>query len=321
MRLLVLGGSVFLGRHIVEAALAQGHALTLLNRGRRNPGLFPRAEHLIGDRDADMGALRGRSFDAVIDCSGYTPVQIDRTRDALGAEVAHYLFVSSISVVARFAPGQRFDEGAALAAGDEGYGPLKARAEEAVDAAWPARVAIVRPGLIVGPHDPTGRFTYWPRRVARGGEVLAPGRPDRPVQFIDARDLAAWCLLLAQERTAGVFNAVGPNLTMAGLLDDCRAVADSDAHFTWVGDDALLAEGIAPWTGLPLWLPEQDPDFGGMMLADNRHAVDAGLRCRSVRETIRDTLDWIAASSGDPPASVATISAEDEARCLAAARA
>jgi len=151
--------------------------------------------------------------------------------------------------------------------------------------------------------------------------VRAPGRPERPVQFIDARDLAAWCLQLAQERIAGVFNAVGPNLTMTRLLDDCRAVADSDAHFTWMADATLLAEGVAPWTGLPLWLPEADPDFGGMMLADNRRAVAAGLRCRSVRETISDTLDWVEASGGDPPASVVTISAGDEARCLAKARA
>ncbi|HET7793100.1 MAG TPA: NAD-dependent epimerase/dehydratase family protein [Rhizobacter sp.] len=322
MKLLILGGTLFLGRHLTEAALAQGHEVTLLNRGRRNPGLFAsRVVSLTGDREADMSALRGQRFDAVIDCSGQTPTHVARAVEALGADVPHYLFVSTISVGASFPPGVRYDENLPLCAGHEGYGALKARAEEAIQAALPGRVAVVRPGLIVGPFDPTGRFTYWPRRVARGGQVLAPGRPERTVQFIDARDLAAWCLRLAAAHTTGVFNAVGPDITMSQLLDDCRPAGGGDARFTWVDDAALLAMGVAPWTGLPLWLPEADATYGGMLLADNRRALAAGLQLRPVRETARDTLAWAQSLDSDPPTSVATLTPEDEARCLALAAA
>ena len=320
MHLLILGGTVFLGRHVVDAALARGHAVTLLNRGRHGAGLFPRVERLVGDRDADMSALRGRRFDAVVDCSGYDAGDVARALEALGDGAGHYLFVSSISVHARFAPGRVFDESGPLAAGDEGYGAQKARAEEALARALPGRHAIVRPGLVVGPHDPTGRFTYWPLRVARGGAVLAPGRPERPVQFVDARDLAAWCVALAEAGTTGTFDAVGPNLPMAELLDACREVAASDARFAWMPDDALLAHGVAPWTGLPLWLPEADPDFGGMLLADASRARAAGLRARPLRETVADTLAWASApreAGFDDSKRVATLAPEREAEILA----
>jgi len=314
MNLLVLGGTIFLGRHVVDAALAAGHRVTILTRGRHGNALFPRVERLLGDRDGDLSALAGRAFDAVIDCSGYTPAHVRRATDALGARAGHWLFVSTISVYAGFEPGRVYDESSPLAPGHEGYGALKARAEEAL----PEGAAIVRPGLIVGPHDPTGRFTYWPRRVARGGDVLAPGRPDRPVQFIDARDLAAWCVALALARTAGTFNAVGPRLPMRELLDTCRDVAASDARWRWVPDDTLLALGVAPWTGLPLWLPESDPSFGGMLLADLARAHAAGLRTRGARATVADTLAWT--PDADDAASarhVATLSPEREAGILA----
>lgn len=320
MKILVLGGSVFLGRHVVQAALEQGHELTLINRGLHNPNLFPTAERLVGDRDGDMGALRGRRFDAVIDCCGYTPEQLQRTADALGGEVPHYTFVSTISVYAGFPPGMAFDESAPVSTGCEGYGPLKARAEEAIEAALPGRVAHVRPGLIAGPHDPTGRFTYWPSRVARGGEVLAPGRPQRPVQFIDVRDLALWCLHLAAQRTTGVFNAVGPGLPMAALLEACRVLTQSNACFVWLGDEELVAQDVAPWTGLPLWIPESDPASGGMLLADNRRAVEAGLLTRPLHDTIRDTLAWVTESNDAMQPTAATLSPEREAQCLAGRR-
>lgn len=157
---------------------------------------------------------------------------------------------------------------------------------------WPARVALVRPGLIAGPHDPTGRFTTWPLRVARGGEVIAPGRPERPVQFIDVRDLAAWCVSLAERRNIGAFNAVGAQTTMAALLDACREAAGSDARFVWHDDARLLADGVEPRTGMPLWIPENDPDVGGMLLADHRRALAAGLAPRPVIETVRATWAW-----------------------------
>ncbi len=292
MKLLVLGGTVFVGRHVVQAALARGHTLTLFNRAQHGADLFPGVERLRGDRDADLAALRGRSFDSVIDTCGYRPLQLQTVAAALGGATPYYLFISSISVYARFAPGQRFDEDAPLLQGDEGYGALKARSEEAITAAMPGQVAVLRPGLIVGPFDPTGRFGYWPVRVARGGEVLAPGRPERPVHWIDVRDLADWCVHLAEQRSVGFFNAVGPEYTMAALLQRCRAVAGSDARFTWMADQMLLDAGVAPWTGLPLWIPESDPAFGGMLLADNRRALAAGLRCRVVDDTIAAALQW-----------------------------
>ncbi|MEP6504504.1 MAG: NAD-dependent epimerase/dehydratase family protein [Betaproteobacteria bacterium] len=320
MNLLVLGGAIFLGRHVVAAALARGHRVTLLHRGHHGTALFPGVERLVGDRDRDMSALAGRRFDGVIDCSGYTPGQMTRFAEAIGDGAPHVVFVSSISAYARFAPDVLYDEDAPLAAGDTGYGPLKARAEEAIVSALPGRVAIVRPGLIVGPHDPTGRFTYWPERVARGGVVLAPGRPERPVQCIDARDLARWCVQLSEQRTTGAFNAVGPRLPMRQLLDECRDVLETDARFAWMADAALLALGVAPWTGLPLWLPETDPEFGGMMLTDLTRALAAGLRTRPLRETVADTHAWAGAPDADDRAAarpVATLTPEREAECLA----
>ena len=317
MKLLVLGGTVFLGRHVVEAALAAGCEVTLLNRGNREPAFAAPVEALRGDRDGDLSALRGRHFDAVVDCSGYTPQQLQRSGDALRDQVAHYVFVSTISVYARFAPGVAYDETAALTASSEGYGGAKARAEEVIEAALPGRVTRVRPGLIVGPHDPTGRFTYWPLRLARGGTVLAPGRPQRPVQFIDVRDLAAWCVRLAMQRTGGVVHGVGPNGTMADLLDACIQVCNSDARLVWHDDTDLVRAGVSPWSGLPLWIPEADAEHGGMLLASNRRAIAAGLTTRPWVDTVRDTLVW-ARSVGPAAESTAAITPDAEAALLTA---
>ncbi|WP_431264581.1 NAD-dependent epimerase/dehydratase family protein [Roseateles chitinivorans] len=321
MRLLILGGTVFLGRHVITAALARGHTVAILNRGRRGAGLFPEVERLIGDRDGDMSALHGRAFDAVIDCSAFNPAQVERTVAALDTGTPHVVFVSSISAHGEFPPHRVFDESTPLAEGNEGYGPLKARAEEALARALPDRHAIVRPGLIVGPHDPTGRFTYWPTRVARGGEVLAPGRPERPVQVIDVRDLAAFCVKLAESRTTGTFNAVGPRLSMKAVLDAClHAAPGSDARFTWKPDAMLLVLGVAPWTGLPLWLPEEDPAFGGMLLGGASRAAAAGLTTRPIQETAADTLAWANSpreADWDASKQVATLAPAREAEILA----
>jgi len=316
MKLLILGGTVFLGRHVVDAALAAGCEVTLLNRGTREVHFAQPVEQLRGDRDGDLSALHGRRFDAVVDCSGYTPAQLQRTADVLGDQVDHYVFVSTISVYARFPPGQVFDETAPVTTVTEGYGGCKARAEEVIQAALPGRVTVLRPGLIVGPHDPTGRFTYWPLRLARGGRVLAPGRPDRPVHFIDVRDLAAWCVRLALQRTPGVFHGVGPTGNMAGLLQACQQAAGVDARLTWCDDAQLLRANVAPWTGLPLWIPETDADFGGMLLASDQRAVQAGLTTRPWVATARDTLAW-ALAAGSPAGSVATLTPEAEAEVLA----
>ncbi len=313
--LLVLGGTVFLGRHVVESALAAGHRVTVFNRGRHATTWADPVGSLIGDRDGDTSALRDRRFDAVIDCSGYRPAQIASVAAALGPALPYWVFVSTISVVARFPPGQAHDEMAPVTTDSSGYGGEKARAEEALRALCPDRAAIVRPGLIVGRHDPTGRFAYWPWRVAQGGEVLAPGRPERPVQVIDVRDLATWCVRLAESRTAGTFNAVGPQMTMQAVLDTCRDTCGADARFVWRCDADLLAADVAPWTGLPLWIPQDDADFGGMLLARNDRAVAAGLRCRPLADTVADTLAALSAA----PGSVAfpnVISRELETRLL-----
>ncbi len=321
MHLLVLGGTVFLGRHIVDAALTRGHTVTLFNRGRHGRALFPGVERLVGDRDGDVSALQGRRFDAAIDCSGYRPDQVARSTEALAGGVGHMTFISSISAYARFAPAVSYDEAAPLALGDVGYGAHKARAEETIAAALPGQVACVRPGLIAGPYDSTGRFTYWPVRIARGGTVLAPGRPARLVQFIDARDLAAFCITLAETGAAGPFNAIGPGLPMAELLDACRNVTGSDARFAWRADTTLLANEVAPWTGLPLWLPETDPESGGMMLADTTRARAAGLRVRPLHSTVADTLAWAAGPDRiemDVSRQVATLTPQRELEILAA---
>ncbi|WP_176058474.1 NAD-dependent epimerase/dehydratase family protein [Paraburkholderia sp. BCC1876] len=294
MRILVMGGTLFLGRHIVEAALRRGHVVTIFNRGRENPSLFPEIERLVGDRNSNLSTLRGREFDAVIDPSAYNPKQIDLVLSALGVLPKHYTFISSISAYRGFPPGIRYDEDADLLPGSQDYGALKARTEAAIQSAMPGRVAILRPGLIVGPHDPTGRFTYWIRRVDAGGRVLAPGRRDRPIQFIDVRDLAEWSVLMAEDRVNAVFNAVGPQstLTMGQFLDECLDASQSGARLDWLTDEQVLAAGIEGWTELPLWVAENDIEAGGIFLADNRRAREHGLEFRPLSQTVKDVQAW-----------------------------
>jgi 2'-hydroxyisoflavone reductase len=329
MNLLILGGTVFLGRHLVEAALRRGHAVTLFNRGRRNPDLFPDVEKLRGDRDGDLEALRGRGWDAVIDPSGYVPRIVRASAELLAAAVGHYTFISSLSVYADPLDPET-DEGGRLSvlpAGLEGteeitgesYGALKVQCEQAAEAALPGRALVIRPGLIVGPHDPSDRFTYWPARVARGGEVLAPGDPARLVQFIDARDLAEWMLRLVEAETTGTFNATGPasRLTMGALLATCRAVAGSDATFTWAPEAVLLEHKVAPYTEMPLWVPESEAGFDQFSIA---RALQAGLTFRPLETTIRDTLAWDATRPPDTERRNG-LKPEREAVLLAAVRA
>lgn len=301
MRILILGGTLFLGRALVEAASARGHELTLLNRGRSDVAAFPDLEVLRGDRDGALGALCGRSWDAVVDTSGYLPRLVRASAELLADSVARYVFVSSVSVYGDFS--RPFDEDAPLSAmADESveevtgatYGPLKAQSERAVEEAVPGRALIIRPGLIVGPHDPTVRFSYWTDRVARGGEVLAPGDPHTPVQLIDVRDLAAWIVRLVEGAATGVFNAMGPDrlLTMADMLEACRAASGSDAHFIWVGEDFLAGHGVLPWSHLPLWMPASSATHRYFLRGNVDRALAAGLAFRPLVETARDTLAW-----------------------------
>lgn len=300
MKILILGGTVFLGRHLVDAALARGHAVTLFNRGQHNPDLYPEVEKLRGDRDGDLAALTGRRWDAVVDTSGYVPRIVRAAAELLADAVDHYTFISSISVYADFTA-HGMDEAAPVGALEDetaeevlpNYGPLKALCEQAAERAMPGRVLIIRPGLIVGPFDPSDRFTYWPHRIAAGGEVLAPGSPARPVQIIDVRDLAEWNIRMVERQGTGVFNATGPDrvLTMAEVLDACCTVSGSDARLTWVSEAFLAEAGVRPWTELPLWVPGTDENAGFADVAC-RKAIAAGLTFRPLDGTVRDTLAW-----------------------------
>jgi 2'-hydroxyisoflavone reductase len=307
MKLLVLGGTKFLGRHFVEVALAGGHELTLFNRGQNNPDLFPEVEKLRGERDGGLDVLRGRRWDAVVDTSGYVPRVVRASAELLAESVEMYVFISSMSVYADFSQpndenspvGKLEDESVEEMTG-ESYGPLKALCEQAAEAAMPGRVLNVRAGLIVGPFDPTPRFPYWTARVARGGEVLAPAPPERQMQLIDARDLSGWILRMIAEGCGGVFNACGPDyrLTMEGVLEACRVASGSDAHVTWADEQFLLDAGVESWSELPLWLPESAEKHRYFLASNYEKAFAAGLTFRPLVETARDTLAW--QKSGEP---------------------
>lgn len=326
MKLLVLGGTVFLGRWLVQAALESGHQITLFNRGKSNPELFPEVEKLHGSRDGDLSALSGRGWDAVIDTCGYVPRIVRLSAERLAGAVGQYIFISSLSVYADVSHAGVDESGEVGILADptteevngETYGPLKALCEQVVQSALPGRSLVVRPGLIVGPYDPTDRFTYWPRRVARGGEVLAPGRFERGVQFIDVRDLAGWTVRMVESGKTGVFNANGPErpIPMSEMLAISKTASGSDASFTWVSETFLAEQGVGEWIEMPLWVPESNPKYTGFFAFDSSRAVAAGLRFRPVSDTVRATLDWDASLPGDRPLR-AGISREREAELLA----
>ena len=296
MRLLLLGGPKFLGRAVIDAALERGHEVTLFNRGTTGAGLYPWLERIIGDRDGGLDGLSGRSWDAVVDTSGYLPRVVGASARLLADAVAHYVFVSSISVYASFA--EVVDESSPVAQLSEpgsedihaDYGALKALCEGEVEAALPGRATAVRAGLIVGPHDPTGRFTYWPHRVARGGDVLVPGPAWRPVQLVDVRDLADWIVAAAEERLSGSFNATGP-ATMGAVIDASRRVSGSTARAVEVDDAFLAAQEVGEWMELPLWIDTRSPDWSRFMEVDASRAVAAGLAFRPLEETVTATLE------------------------------
>ena len=322
MRLLVLGGTHFLGRHVVEAALSGGHEVTTFTRGRTNPALFPDVEHLHGDRDGDLGALAGRSWDGVVDTSGYVPRIVRLSAELLRDSAGRYVFVSSVSAYADFS--RPVHESTPLAQLDdpttedvsEHYGALKAACESVVDEVYGDRGTSVRAGLIVGPHDPTDRFTYWPVRLAEGGDVLAPGDPARQVQVVDARDLAAWLVKLAAHGARGACNATGPAepLLFGDALQRMARAVGASPRLVWVDDQVVLAAGVEPWMELPLWLP--GAEWEGLMQADIRKASAAGLTFRPLEETARDTLAW----SREAGPQRSTLSRETERRILSGLR-
>ena len=327
MNLLILGGTKFLGRHIAEMALARGDGVTLVHRGQTGADLFPQAQHLLCDRNLGLAeaiaATPRKGWDVCIDTSAYFPRQVRLAAAALDAHVGRYVFVSTISVYRAFAePGMNEDAPTAVlpdpnveVVNGDTYGGLKRLCEEAALAAFGARCLIARPGLIVGPWDPTGRFTYWPQRIARGGTVLAPGLPTAPVQFIDARDLAAWLLHNADAGMQGTFNLTGPAavLSMGELLDAARAALNPAATLRWVDEAWLLGESVKPWSELPIWLP---PDAKALHQIDIGRALATGLHCRPLAQTLADTLAW--ADGRELPASMG-LTPEREADLLARA--
>jgi nucleoside-diphosphate-sugar epimerase len=309
MRIVILGGTVFLGRAIARAALDDGHDVTLLHRGIHGRATFPEAEHLIADRTGPLDVLRGRRFDAAIDTSGYAPRDVRRSSQRLAeAGVEHLTFVSSVNAYPAW-PAQPVDEEspvwgaadreratAAEAFDPADYGPAKVAGELAAQEALGAdRVAVLRAGMLCGPHDHVFRLAWWVKRIARGGDVLAPGDPLRALQLIDVRDLAAWTLALAGGRTGGVFNATAPigHVPFGELLETIRSVTGSDARLRWTPEQAILDAGVQPWTELPLWLPQSD-GTGTWRVATDR-AQAAGLRCRPLGDTVAAVWDWLAA--------------------------
>lgn len=294
MKLLVIGGTRFVGRHLVEAALQRGHSVTLFNRGK-NASVFPNVEQLHGDRDKDVSALIGKSFDAVIDTCGYIPRHLQMTAEVL-QDIPLYVFISTISVYADPIP-LHADENAPLATlehpteevTNESYGALKVLCENVITEAFPNRALIVRPGFIVGPHDHTDRFSYYPYRVSKGGEMLAPPAKT-PMQFIDARDLVLWTIKATEQKLVGTFNIVTPadSMTYEKVLETAKAISKADTKITYV-DDAFIAANEEAQV-LPMYVPEEHHAWEKV---SSQNAINAGLTFRPLEMTIKDTLEWL----------------------------
>lgn len=297
MHLLVIGGTVFLGRHVVLQALAAGHKVTTLNRGKHILPEQDDVEKLIDDREMDLDVLTGRHFDAVIDTCGYRPDVVKHSAEVLKNSVSTYVFVSTISVYGEFRKLglNETDEIKYTKTGEAGdYGTLKADCEYELLNLIPEKTLIVRPGLIVGPYDPTDRFTYWLARIARGGQILAPGDPTGAIQFIDVRDLSQWIIELAQNEIRGVFNATGPKerLSMRDFLESSKTALRSNCEFVWIDEDTLEKENVQPFADLPLWVPASLADYAGFLEIDCRKAFDTGLKLRSIEQTVKHTASW-----------------------------
>jgi 2'-hydroxyisoflavone reductase len=339
LKILVLGGTGLIGPPMVEYALARGHEVTLFNRGKTNAQLFPDVERITGDRNDDLSGLEkavadGRRWDAVIDNTASIPRWVTESAGLLADSADVYLYTSSISAYADSSvPGA--DETAAvgqISAEDEAkvltnkditgenYGPLKARCEEEARKAFPEATIVVRPGLIVGPGDYSDRFTYWPVRIYRGGEVMAPGNPDDPVQFIDCRDLGEWYIRLVENRAVGTYNGTGPRspMSIAGMLYGIRATVDNEISFTWVDADFLDKHGVEAWMHMTVWVPPVG-EYAGFAASGIQRALDAGLTFRPLADTATATMDYWNSLPEDRRAEPrAGLPADKEAEVLAA---
>ncbi len=306
-RLLILGGTGFIGPHMVRYATERGHEVSVFTRGRSQTDLPEGVEHLIGDRNDDHTALEGRTWDVILDNNAQDYRWVQESTELLKDAAEQYIFVSSISAYdiegfgwaykdrilmepivdeayQRLAPPEGWEDG-----DDAPYGLMKTLSEDIVLAAFPGSTTVVRPGLIAGPGDLTDRFTYWPLRIDGGGEVLAPGNPLHANQFIDQRDLTEWIVRLAENGTTGIFHGTGPcdRLSMGDMLEQIGTVASRAFELTWVPEDFLEAQGVSPWSDLPAWIPGD-----ALMFVTVQQALDAGLTYRSVAATTRDTLEW-----------------------------
>jgi 2'-hydroxyisoflavone reductase len=307
LNILIIGGTGFTGPEQVEHALARGHKVTVINRNRRRPDLFKGkkpVEQLVGDLNADMSALKGRKFDVVIDIPTTFPAWVRNVAQYMAGNTKHYIFISTLSV---YSDNSKIgaDETTATTPMPEGvdpytlvpqhqgqhYGALKTAAEKEVEKHYPGMNTIIRPGLIVGPLDPSDRFTYWPVRIDKGGEVLAPGSSNDPTQIIDSRDLAEWTIRMAENHTMGVYNGVGPVMSMAEMLYGIKAVTTAGAQFTWVPAAFLREQKIRPWRDMPTWIPPEGQSIGFSRFS-NAKAVANGLTFRPLAVTAKDTLDW-----------------------------
>jgi 2'-hydroxyisoflavone reductase len=305
MRILILGGTSFIGPHQVKYALERGHEVSIFNRGRTEPpffhDLFERVEKLRGDRNDDLAALETGEWDAVLDNSASVPRWVRQSAGLLSERAGHYLFVSSISAYGdpstvgldEDSPVATIEDETIEEITGESYGPLKALSEQEAMKAFPGRATVVRPGLIVGPGDPTDRWTYWPVRVDRGGEVMAPGTPDDPVQVIDARDLSEFMIRLVEQGHAGTYNATGPatRMGMGPMLTETREALGADATFTWVDAEFLQEHEVQPWLHMPAWVPPEG-EGGGLLQVSIARALEKGLTFRPLGETATDTVAW-----------------------------
>lgn len=334
LRLLILGGTGFIGPYQVRYAVERGHRVTVFNRGRRQTDLPEGVEHLQGDRNGDLVSLRGREWDVVIDNPTTLPVWVRDAASLLKDSAGQYVFISTISVyadtsrpgmdettpLARYEGADPMAETVETLGGSRGqlYGPLKALSEQEAERWFPGRTTVIRPGLIVGPGDPTDRFTYWPVRVARGGEVLAPGTPRDPVQVIDARDLAEWTIRMAEQNATGIYNATGRAMEIGRMLESMRPLAETPVTFTFADADFLEAQGVRPWSDMPVWLPPRGETAGLTRVSIDR-ALARGLTFRPLETTARDTLQWFRTLPAERRAALqAGLAPEREAEVLRA---
>jgi 2'-hydroxyisoflavone reductase len=337
LRILVLGGTGFTGPFQVSYALSRGHKVTVFNRGKTHPGELPKeAEQLIGDRNGQLDALKGRQWDVCIDIPTTLPVWVRDAAQILKGNVDRYVFISTISVysdnskpgmdetgpLAQYKGADAMKETpATLAASRYGlYGPLKVLSEQEAEKWFPRKALIIRPGLIVGPGDESDRFTYWPVRLDRGGEILAPGAPADPVQFIDARDLAEWTIRMVEQGTTGIFNATGPKskLGMGEMLEGIKKATTAESRFTWVDADFLAAQKVRAWSDMPVWVPPRG-DSAGFAEINVSRALAKGLTFRSIPDTTKATLEWFRKQTKERQAKLKSgLTPEREAEVLAA---